>query len=203
MFIGDIIHKNKEKWYSKSMKVLILITKSNWGGAQRYVYDLATNLPKNAFDIEVMAGGGGILIEKLLIAGIKANGELPVGRDVNIFKDIKAFFRLISILREKRPDILHINSSKIGGLGALAGRITRIPKIIFTTHGWAFNENRSLFSKILTKCLHWITIILSHKTISVSEALKNQMENWPFIIDKITVIHNGIKNEAIYCIIQT
>ena len=24
-------------------KVLFLITKSNWGGAQRYVYDIATN----------------------------------------------------------------------------------------------------------------------------------------------------------------
>jgi hypothetical protein len=64
--MGNIIHKNKEKWYSKLMKVLILITKSNWGGAQRYVYDLATNLPKDSFDIEVMAGGNGVMIYKLV-----------------------------------------------------------------------------------------------------------------------------------------
>ena len=180
------------------MKVLILITKSNWGGAQRYVYDLATNLPKDSFDIEVMAGGNGIMIEKLIEAGIKANGDLPVGRDVNVWGDTKAFFKLISILKEKKPDVLHINSSKIGGLGALAGRIVGIKNIVFTAHGWAFNEDRSFVSKLVIKFLHWITIILSHKTISVSEALKSQMQNWPLIMNKVEVVHLGIKNEAVF-----
>ncbi len=177
------------------MKVLILITKSNLGGAQRYVYDLATNLPKNSCDVEVMAGGNGPLIDKLIKAGIKANGALPINRDVNILEDIKVFFKLISLLKEKRPDVLHVNSSKIGGLGALAGRITRVPKIIFTAHGWAFNEDRSFLQKLVIKLLHWITIVLSHTTISVSESLHYQMMNWPLTSKKITVIYNGIKPE--------
>ncbi len=179
------------------MKVLILITKSNWGGAQRYVYDIATNLPKNSYDVEVMAGGNGILIEKLKDANIKT-GTLPVVRDVKVWGDIKAFLKLISILRKKRPDVLHINSSKIGGLGALAGRLTGVPHIIFTAHAWAFNENRSFFSKTIIKCLHWITIILSHRTISVSGALKNQLIHWPKVAEKVIVVHNGIKSEAVF-----
>lgn len=180
------------------MKVLILITKSNWGGAQRYVYDLAVNLPKDVYEIEVMAGGNGVLIEKLVSAGIKADGSLAIGRDVNPWQDIKAFFSLWSLLWEKKPDVLHINSSKIGGLGALAGRCAGIKKIVFTAHGWAFNENRNIFSKAVIKFLHWITIILSHTTISVSEALLLQMKNWPFISNKVHVIHNGIKTEALF-----
>ena len=80
------------------MKVLILITKSNWGGAQRYVYDLATNLPKDQFDVEVMAGGNGTIIDKLIQAGIPADGNLPIGRDVKIIDDIKAFLKLIKII---------------------------------------------------------------------------------------------------------
>lgn len=180
------------------MKVLIMITKSNLGGAQRYVYDLATNLPENDCEVEVMAGGNGPLIDKLVQAGIKASGDLPVGRDVNILEDIKVFFKLISLLRNRRPDVLHVNSSKIGGLGALAGRLTRVPHVIFTAHGWAFNENRSLISKIVIKALHWITIVLSHKTISVSESLYSQMMNWPFVSNKISVIRNGIKPEPAF-----
>ncbi len=180
------------------MKVLILITKSNWGGAQRYVYDLAVNLPKDAYEVEVMAGGNGILIEKLVAAGIKADGSLAIGRDVNIWQDMKAFFSLWSMLWEKKPDVLHINSSKIGLLGALAGRCAGIKKIIFTAHGWAFNEDRDVFSKALIKFLHWVTIILSHTTISVSEALLLQMKNWPFISNKVHVVHNGIRTEAIF-----
>jgi len=70
-----------------AMRVLILITKSNWGGAQRYVYDLATNLPKEQFQVEVMAGGEGVMVDRLMEAGIKANGTLPIGRDVNIWQD--------------------------------------------------------------------------------------------------------------------
>ncbi len=59
-------------------KVLFLITKSNWGGAQRYVYDLTTNLDHNQFEPVVALGGDGILIEMLHNAGIRtiALGEL-------------------------------------------------------------------------------------------------------------------------------
>ena len=42
-------------------KVLFCITKSNWGGAQRYVYNLATNLPKEAYTVSVALGGTGVL----------------------------------------------------------------------------------------------------------------------------------------------
>ncbi len=180
------------------MKVLILITKSNWGGAQRYVYDIATNLPKDTYEVEVMAGGGGQLIDKLVQAGIKANGNLPIGRDVNILEDLKAFFKLLSIIKEKRPDVLHVNSSKIGGLGALAGRIMNVPKIVFTAHGWAFNENRTFISKLVIKFSYWIILLLSHTTIAVSEATKYQIRNWPFVFEKMTVIYNGIKAEPTF-----
>src|SRR3989344_4319967 len=97
-------------------KILILITKANWGGAQRYVFDLATRLPKNAFKVEVMSGSGGPLIDKLWEAGVSAHGDLGLGRDINFWEDVKAFFSLIKLLRQKKPDVLHLNSSKIGGL---------------------------------------------------------------------------------------
>src|SRR5690242_919646 len=125
------------------MKVLILITKSNWGGAQRYVYDLATNLPKDKYEVEVMAGGNGALIDKLKAAGVSADGSLTIKRDPNIKEDFSVLFKIRKIIKVKKPDIIHINSSKMGFIGALAGRITGVKKIIFTAHGWAFNEDRN------------------------------------------------------------
>jgi glycosyltransferase involved in cell wall biosynthesis len=180
------------------MKVLILITKSNWGGAQRYVYDLATNLPKDEFEVEVMAGGDGVLVDNLKLCGINVSGNLPIKRDISILEDISVFFKLLKIFRTKKPDVLHLNSSKIGGVGALAGRLAGIKNIIFTAHGWAFNENRSFISKKIIKLLHWITIVLSNKTILVSEALSFQMINWPFIKNKMTIIYNGIRQEPAF-----
>ncbi|MEM9336939.1 MAG: hypothetical protein AAGA35_03730 [Patescibacteria group bacterium] len=45
-------------------KIIFFITKSNWGGAQRYVFDIATNLPPE-FEPVVMLGGDGELKHKL------------------------------------------------------------------------------------------------------------------------------------------
>jgi hypothetical protein len=45
----------------KSVKLLLAITKSNWGGAQRYVYDIATHFNhEKHFDVVVLTGGTGI-----------------------------------------------------------------------------------------------------------------------------------------------
>ena len=57
--------------HTNRKKVLFLITKSNWGGAQRYAYDLVTTLDKSQFDVVVALGGNGILVEMLNHAGIR------------------------------------------------------------------------------------------------------------------------------------
>lgn len=171
-------------------KILFLITKSNWGGAQRYVFDLATNLNPLQFQPIVAFGGNGELADKLIEAGIKAIPLKALARDISIPKELRALFQIISIIRRERPHVLHINSSKAGLYGAIIGRILRVPRIVFTSHGWAFNESRPYWQKVLLKTLHWLTVLLSHNTIAVSETLKTQM-TWPSAQKRITVIRLG------------
>lgn len=173
-------------------KILYVITKGNLGGAQRYVYDLATSLPKEQFDVVVACGEPGTLVSKLQTAGIRTSILPTLVRDVHIMKDIRVFFDLVTLFRHERPDVVHLNSSKIGGLGGIAGRIVGIPRIIFTGHGWAYNENRFFISKIIIALLHWITILSSHITIAVSKQTAVQISHFPFISNKVHVIHNGI-----------
>ncbi len=179
---------------ARKIKVFLCITKSNWGGAQKYVYDLATNLPKNEFDISVLLGGDGELAGRLRTAGIRTV-MLPYSqRDINIVKVFLTGFSLISIFRKEKPDIVHLNSSQMGGSGALAARIAGIKKIIFTGHGWAFNEDRPIWQKMLIRFFHIITILLCHSTIAVSEITKKQIgAPWN---KKMTVIRNGLTMPA-------
>ncbi|MSR73122.1 glycosyltransferase family 1 protein [Candidatus Parcubacteria bacterium] len=175
----------------KKRKILYVITKGNFGGAQRYVFDLATSLSRENFDVVVAFGESGMLQEKLKNAGVRTIEINSLKRDVG-FLDLKVFFELIKIFRSEEPDVVHLNSSKIGGLGALAGRLTLVPRIIFTAHAWAWNEDRNIFSKIIIAKLHWLTVLFSHKTITVSASLAKQMIHFPFVSKKLLTIHNGI-----------
>ncbi len=176
----------------KRRKILYLITKSNWGGAQRYVFDLATAATRHGFDVAVALGGNGPLLTKLQDAGIRTFEIQSLKRDINILDEFRVFFELIRIYRSEKPDIIHLNSSKIGGLGGLAGRLTRVPRIIFAGHGWAFNEERSTLSRSAILFFHWLTVVLSHTTIAVSKRTAEQIKKLPFISRKVKVVYNGV-----------
>ncbi len=173
-------------------KVFYLITKGNFGGAQRYVFDLATNLPKKDFDVSVIMGQGGTLEKKLLQNGIKAFSLESLGRDVNLWLDCQSLFWIWRKVWQEKPDIIHLNSSKIGGLGALAGRLAGIKKIIFTVHGLAHNEDRPVWQKWLIKLSHWLSMILSHQIITVAKNLEEEIITWPGLANKVITINNGV-----------
>ncbi len=174
-------------------KLLFVITKSNWGGAQKYVYDLAIHT-KNKYETAVVVGGTGILKQKLEDENVRTISIPLFSRNVSIIRDPLVFFQLLELFKKERPDIVHLNSSKVGFIGTLAARFAKVPRIVFTAHGWAFNEKRNWLSKKLFYFLHWLTVIFSHETILVSRALAKDMRHAPFIKGKLTVVHNGVED---------
>ncbi len=173
-------------------KVIIFITKSNWGGAQKYVFDIATHLPQDQFEVVVTLGGKELLYTRLVDAGIRVISLKDLTRDVSITKDLKVFFEIYNILKQEKPDIIHVNSTKISGIGAVAGKLAGVKNTIFTVHGWAFNEPRGLVSKSVIKFLYLVMLWLSDNIIAVSHKIVTQVNAWPFAKNKLTVVHNGI-----------
>jgi len=172
-------------------KVLIIITKGNWGGAQRYVFDLATKLAPERYTVTVAMGEGDGLGKRLTKHAVRI---LPLRfsmRDTST-KDWHLFYELFSLIKLERPTILHLNSSKIGILGAIVGRMLGVPRVIFTAHGWASREERPWYVRWTIATLHWLTIVLSHATICVSRDTAHDFLRWPFVEKKISVIHNGV-----------
>ncbi len=173
-------------------KILYVITKGNWGGAQRYVFDLATNLPRNEFDVSVAFGQQGRLAAELVKTSTVTHTIHSLERDVSLNADIKSFFELRRLFKKEKPDIVHLNSSKAGGIGALAARINGVPKIIFTAHGWPFWEDRGLPAKAAIWLLSWMTALLSHHVIVISDYDLAVTKHMPFVSRKAVRIHNGI-----------
>jgi glycosyltransferase involved in cell wall biosynthesis len=181
--------------------VLYIVTKSNWGGAQRYVYDLATGLPRGVFEPVVAFGpdpagngagnGQGALGAMLSAAGVRTVLVPELARDVS-GDDVHAFFALWRLMRQERPSEVHLNSSKAAGLGALAARLSGVQHIIYTAHGWPFYESRPIFARIAIFLLSYLTVLLAHDTIVLSQRDRRVMARMPFAARRIHVISNGI-----------
>ena len=188
-------------------KILYCITKSNWGGAQKYVFNLATLVNKELFDVAVVCGGEGELKTRLLEQGIKVITIESLSRDVSVAKDFFATRELVKIFLQENPNIVHLNSSKMGILGGFAvlyvnflKKIRSIfsikkplkIKVVFTAHGWAFNESRPFWQKNILKHLYRLTISLANKTISVAKITGDQMTN-ESNANKFVTIYNGVE----------
>lgn len=179
-------------------KILFIITKSNFGGAQRYVFELATRLKKDGYDVAVALGGNGALKTKLEEEGVEVFSITGAQRDISITKEIQVLWKIFSIIRTYKPTVVHLNSPKIGGLGSVAARLayiinrTKSGKIIYTNHGWPFNEPRPEWQQILIRIFSWLTVFLGGKTIVLGETERNDVRGWPFVQKKFVIIPNGV-----------
>lgn len=176
---------------TQQKKVLYIITKSSWGGASLYVFELATAAKAKGYEVAVACGGNGELVEKLELAGIKTFFVAGLERDISAFKEIKALYSLSQIIKSFDPDLVHANSSKAGLLGTFVARILFVPKVIFTAHGWPFLEPRSRTWKIMAWTGSYLTALFAHEIILVSE---NDFKhtNMLGVINKCQVIHTAV-----------
>lgn len=174
------------------MKILYFITKSNWGGAQRHVFDLSKWSKDSGHETAVALGGNGPLKQNLDKQGIRTIPIKSLGRDINAKGDTASFLDIFKIIRKERPDILHLHSSKAGGVGSFAGRILGVKKIIYTIHGSPWNEDRPFLQKTLIVFFSWLSMIFSTHIVMLSEKEISQAQMFPFIKKKLRLIELGI-----------
>jgi len=182
-------------------KMLFIITKSEMGGAQRFLYELITHLNPQNYQFLVAAGGNGQLIEKLREKGIEATSIKNFSNALSL-KNFLAFFETFNLIRKFKPDILYLLSSEAGFIGSIAGKLYRLlfwrknPKIIYRIGGWAFKEPRNIFIKKIYLWAEKISapfkdIIITNSEFDRQLAIKNKIAK----PDKIITIYNGLDTD--------
>lgn len=177
------------------MRITYAITKPGWGGAQSYVASLALAAKAAGHEVRAIVGtdsnGRTDLRDRLIAAGIPVTSLPSLGRDIGIASDWRALRELTRELTQHRPDVLHLNSSKMGVLGATAGHLAGVSRIVFTAHGWPHRESRSFIWKSVAWLGSFVTVLFSHKVIVVSD---RDLTDAPalFMRMKLVRIHNGI-----------
>lgn len=116
---------------------------------------------------------------------------LPVERDISPLKDIYSFFRLLSIFRKNRFDLVHSIMPKTGLLSMFAAWIARVPVRIHTFTGqvWATKHGlkRAMLKNFDRLIVHFATNVIvdspSQRKFLVEQRIISKKE--------VTVIGNG------------
>lgn len=176
-------------------KILFLVTQSEMGGAQRYVYEISKALAKR-YEILVAAGSGdGELFEKLKQAGISFRQLSQMQRTPWPWQVIFTVKEIANLIRKERPDVLFLCSTTAGLLGSIAARICKTPRprVIYRIGGWAFRDPRPSWQNLIVLLLEKLTAPFKDLIIVNSEYdWRIAVEKRIVSPEKIVKIYNGI-----------
>jgi glycosyltransferase involved in cell wall biosynthesis len=129
-----------------------------------------------------------------VLSGLVVLPEL--GREVRGWSDFRALVRLVQLMREHRPQIVHTHTAKAGVVGRVAARLAGVPVIVHTYHGHVFHE---YFSPTRTRLFLAIERWLSRFTdrlVTVSEAVRQDLLGLGVgTADRIAVVPLGLDLE--------
>lgn len=110
-------------------------------------------------------------------------------RSINLVKDLKAFFEVRNIIKQEKPDIIHLHSSKAGFIGRFATNGKRI-KMLYNPHGFSFlMQNTS----ILKRKIYWIIEkVASFRNCKIVGCSKGEYEEALKLTSNSIRIDNGI-----------
>ncbi len=151
------------------IKVLHLITRLDFGGAQLNTLYTVENLDQRRYEVSLFAGRGGELSDRARkLRGVRV-GFLPyLKHSISPYYDIQAFFRLKQLFKDFRPHIVHTHSSKAGILGRLAARAAGVPLVVHTVHGWGMHPCQSALVRKLYACLERFVARRSDALVAVA-----------------------------------
>ncbi len=176
-------------------KVLRIVNRFNLGGPTYNVAYLTKHLSKD--------------FQTILVGGDKEESEsssLHILNDIGVRpiiipemkrsignNDVIAYYKLKSIIKRFKPDIVHTHASKAGVLGRLAAHNCGVPAIFHTFHGHVFH---SYFNKPKTELFKMVERKMasySSKIITISNIQKHEIGDIHQICDpnKIEVVPLG------------
>lgn len=175
-------------------KIAQVVTQSEMGGAQKHVLILSKQLKKIGYDVDIIAAPGGELKTLAKENGIRFISLDTMVRDINPKQDFKTILNLNKILKREGYDVVHCHSSKAGILGRISAKICGVNKIIYTAHGFVFNEPMSKIKKWIYIIIESIGAKIGTNLIAVSKKDYNCAVDYKLTKkSKITYIPNSIE----------
>jgi len=119
---------------------------------------------------------------------------IHIDRSIKPISNFKSIWKMFRLFRKEKPDIVHVHTPIAGVLGRIAAKISRVPTVIYTAHGFYFHENMSkrtykffyIIEKISARLL--TDYIFTQSEEDGALAIKNNF----LPKERIIVISNGV-----------
>lgn len=152
----------------KKIKLLYILTKLELGGAQKNVLEVLSRLDPKKYDIHLITSHGLLDEDAKKVDCIHLVFCPFLRRALNPFFDVLAFLYVFVYILINRIQIVHSHSSKAGILGRWAARLSCVPVIFHTIHGWGFQEDKKSFVNSFYIFLEKMTARITSRLIAVS-----------------------------------
>jgi glycosyltransferase involved in cell wall biosynthesis len=151
-------------------------------------------MDRNVYEVELACAPRGRLIQLVEDNHMKVWPFEHLVQPISPLKDTLALLDLTLFLKKNPYHIVHTHNSKCGFLGRLAAKLSGIPVIVHTVHGFAFHDQeplwrQSLFRKLERMSSHWCDKMIFISQPLIDWALHEKITNK----EKIEKIYSGIQ----------
>ena len=120
-------------------RICRIIGRLNIGGPAIHAILLAEGLRSRGYETVLVSGQEGpregSLRDRAVQKGVAPLFLRELGREVRPGRDLLALCKLVRLLRQQQPEIVHTHTAKAGALGRIAAKIVGIPLVVHTFHG--------------------------------------------------------------------
>jgi glycosyltransferase involved in cell wall biosynthesis len=132
-----------------------------------------------------------------LVSGMRAAGyeisTVPIARSMNPLPALRSVAALVRLFRRERFDVLHVHTPVAALIGRVAARISGIPLVVYTAHGFYFHDQmprwkRSLFVALERFGGRFTDILFSQSSEDAEDAVKEGIVSR----ERVLAIGNGV-----------
>lgn len=175
-------------------KILLILGEFNTGGGERMVYELAKNIDREKFKIEILCTGHAI--HTLLEEEVCKYFDVKFA-NIDRF-NVRSMIKISRIINKINPDVIHAH---LGGVTFAApfAVIYRKTKLVITVHT---RPDKAFANKVIEFFVRWLTRKRQKNTLIVAVSKKNcdDMKKWlNGGSDLCVYVNNGVDLDRYNC----
>lgn len=152
--------------------------------------DLLSELQESeGYSVVAVSSPGDALSEIASREGVKVY-PVPMERHIAPFKDLISLWKLITVFRKERPDMVHSITPKAGLLSMMAAWICRVPVRLHTFTGLVFPTSTGFKQKLLI-FTDRVTCVCATHIMPESDGVKNDLINYQITSKPLKVLGYG------------